>query len=133
MNFIHANLGSFSPLEKVKHERSFIGGMSMVGSIRHDFGHAGIVVFAMLCSLILVTIAKGLRLEGSYMQIPAIFCLHLLFYSITVSAMFFPLMTMPFRLMVFGLLFLVTISTLTVAISIWIARRDFSSEKNNKI
>jgi len=131
LNFLHANLGSMSPFGKVQCERSFVGGMSMVGSVRHDFGYPGIVVFAIICSLILMAIAKGLRLGTSKLQISAIFCLHCFFYSITVSPMFFPIMTMPFKIFIFGLLFLATVAFFTRLIFERITDQYFSPAKTS--
>ena len=104
LGFVNSNLNKLFPLEEVKVSKYYRGGITMIGAIKHDFNFIGIIVFAPLLAVTLKLILLGLSAVRGSVRTFAFCMLSLYFYSITVSMLFFPVMTMPFKIMCFGFL-----------------------------
>ena len=76
----------------------------MVGAVKHDYGYLGVLGFGLICAGVLKLILLSFAAATNYIRTFACIMLTLYFYSIAVSVMFFPLMTMPFSIMSFGFL-----------------------------
>jgi len=77
----------------------------MVGAVKHDFNFFGVIFLATLLAFTLKLILLGSNAVRRPVRTFAFIMIFLYLYSITVSLMFFPVMTMPFSIMCFGFLF----------------------------
>ena len=102
--FLQSKLQFLYPFEVIEVTKYFRGGITMVGAVKHDYGYLGVLGFGLICAGVLKLILLSFAAATNYIRTFACIMLTLYFYSIAVSVMFFPLMTMPFSIMSFGFL-----------------------------